>query len=107
MKLSDLIEYLRDTSKLDQLYMDENINVDTEAVEIYMKEALSLESEIKFFRIEETGDDLVFDKDNITYIQLFPVDHAIEVLGFLNLEEGKYDKFETARRLLDYRIKDA
>lgn len=107
MKLTDLIDYLRSPNKLNQLLVEEQLNTDSEVIEIYMKDSLSLESEIKFFEIEETEDNLNFEKDGVTYVQLFPVDHAIEVLGFLNMPRESHENFDVAKRLLEYRIKDA
>ena len=72
-----------------------------------MKNSLSLDSEIKFFSIEETGDLLNFEKNGIRYVQLFPISLAIDALDFLNLPKEKYDDPATAKRLVDYRLKDA
>ena len=108
MKLTTLIDYLKNPNKLDQLFSDEKLNTDSEALEIYMEDSLGLESEIKIFEIEETEDNLVFEKNGVKYIQLFPVEHAIEVLNsYLNLAGKEHSNFEIASRLLEYRIKDA
>ncbi|MOA31148.1 hypothetical protein D3C78_1522900 [compost metagenome] len=67
-----------------------------------------MESEITLFEIEETEDDLVFEKEGVQYIQLFPLDYAIELIEFdLDLKNNGYSDLEIAQRLLEYRQKDA
>ncbi|WP_025762929.1 hypothetical protein [Dyadobacter tibetensis] len=108
MKLVNLIDFLINPKKLEVLYREEGLNTDSEALLIYMENSLDIESEIKFFEIEETDDDLVFEKGDIQYVQLFPVDHAIDLIeSDLELKNRGYSNLEIAERLLEYRIKDA
>jgi hypothetical protein len=80
MKLNNLIEYLVNPEKLEDLYKNENLSTGSEALLIYMREELNLDSEIKFFAVEETEDDLIYEKNGVQYIQLFPIDYAIELI---------------------------
>ena len=108
MKLIDIIEYLRHPDKIGQLYDILNLSTDSEAILIYMKDSLDLNSELKFFEIEKTEDDLVFKENGVTYHQLFPVDHAVEILdSYFSDNERKLDNGGLAKRLLEYRINDA
>jgi hypothetical protein len=108
MKLEDLIKYLVNPEQLEALYQEEEINTESEALLIYMNGALDLESEISVFEIEETEDDLVFEKDCEKYFQLFPIDYAIELIeSDLELKGKGYSDLEIAKRLLNYRLKDA
>lgn len=108
MKLVNLMAYLLNSDKLEELYEREKLDTDSEALLIYMKGELSLDSEIKFFEMEETEDDLVYEKSGTKYLQLFPIDDAIELIeSDLNLKDKGYSDLEIAERLLEYRIKDA
>jgi hypothetical protein len=108
MKLINLVEYLVDPEKLEELYRKENLNIESEALLIYMHGDLSIDSEIIFFEIEETEDDLVYEKDGSKYIQFFPVNYAVELIETdLGLKGKGYSDLEIANRLLEYRIKDA
>jgi hypothetical protein len=108
MKLVNLIDYLINPSRLNKLYKEENINCDTEALLIYMEEKLDIDSNIEFFTIEETEDNLIYKKNNINYFQLFPVEHAVELIeSDLNLKGKELSNLQIANRLLEYRIKDA
>jgi len=104
MKLINLVPYLKSFDSLEELYKLNNLDIKSEAIIIYMEETLAIESEIVFFEIEETKDNLTYKKNGINYIQLFPVNYAMEIIEDL-LGFG-YDELEIAQRLLEYRIKD-
>jgi len=108
MKLIDIIEYLRDPTKEEQLCDTLKLSTDSEAILIYMKGTLDLDSELKFFEIEHTQDELVFEENGVTYCQLLPLDHAVEILdSYFSDTEKKLDNFGLAKRLLEYAINDA
>lgn len=108
MKLVDLIKYLTHPGQLDKLYQEQGLNTESEALLIYLQGALDLKSEAIIFTIEETEDDIVFEKEGVQYIQLFPVDYAIELIeSDLGLNNKGYSDLEIAQRLLEYRQRDA
>jgi len=97
MKYVDIIQYLISPKQLDDLYERIGAAKDSEALLIYMKGALDLESEI-----------YIFEKDGCQYYQLFPVGHAVELIeNDLDLKNKGYSATEVAQRLLDYRLNDA
>lgn len=107
MKLIDLIKYLN-PENLNELVQQQGLNADSEALLIYMQEDLNLEAEISILEIEETEDEIVFEKEGIRYIQLFPIDHAIDLIEHdLNLKDKGYSDLQIAERLLEYRKYDA
>lgn len=108
MKLLDIIDYLRHRHNVGQLFEKLNLSTKSEAILIYMKDSLDLNSELVFFEIEETQDDLIFKKDNVTYHQLFSVDHVVDILSsYFSDREKRLDNIGLAKRLLEYRINDA
>lgn len=108
MKLIDLIEYLKNSFLLEKLYESQKFNSESEAIIVYMKDSISLNSEICFFEIEETEDEMLFEKNGIKYFQFFPIDYAVSLIeSDLNLKNNGYSNSEIAERLLSYRIKDA
>ena len=68
MKLINFIPYLKSFNSLEELYKLNNFNIKSDAILIYMEEALSVKSEIVFFEIEETNDDLFYKNNGINYI---------------------------------------
>lgn len=108
MKLVELIKYLIEPEKLGQLYQSYQLNIESEALLIYLQRNLALEADIAIFEIEETEDDILFEKDEIQYIQLFPLDYAIDLIAFdLDLKNKGYTDLEIAQRLLEYRKRDS
>ena len=108
MKYIDLIQYLINPKQLGNIYQIPNEDSKSEALLIYMKDQLDLESEIAIFSIEETDDDILFMKEGERYIQFFPVDHAVDLVeSDLDLKNKGYSDLEIAKRLLEYRINDA
>lgn len=107
MKLIDLIKYLN-PENLNELIQQQGLNAESEALLIYMQEDLNLEAEISILEIEETEDEIVFEKEGIQYIQLFAIEHAIDLIEHdLNLKDKGYSDIEIAERLLEYRKYDA
>ncbi len=109
MSLTQFIDVLSSPSHLHQLLLDSGLGPEaTEAALIYMEENLSLDSEIRLFGIEDTEDEMVYFEDGVKYIQLFPVDYAIDLIkSDLDLEGKGYSNMKIATRLLEYRLRDA
>lgn len=108
MKLIELIKYLTNPELLEELFLEQGLNIESEVLLIYMEGDLDLTSDISILEIEETEDDLIFEKDGLQYIQLFPIDYAIDLIEFdLNMKDKGYSDLEIAERLLEYRKNDA
>lgn len=108
MKLIELIKYLTNPELLEELFQEQGLNIESEVLLIYMEGDLDLTSDISILEIEETEDDLIFEKDGLQYIQLFPIDYAIDLIEFdLNMKDKGYSDLEIAERLLEYRKNDA
>jgi hypothetical protein len=108
MKLEEAVKYLKDSDGLQQLCITESLTTDPDDLLIYMKKALNIESELSFFSIEETEDYLIFNKDGVQYIQLFPAYYAVNLIeSDLDLLNRGFTNLQIANRLLDYRINDA
>jgi len=108
MKLTNLIELLITHKSLKQLYSEQKLNEESEAILIYMKDILHIDSEIFFFEIEDTDDQLEYEVNGANYIQLFPLNHIADLIeSDLNLKNSGLSILQMAERLLEYRIKDA
>lgn len=108
MKLIELIKYLVNPEMLEEFFQEQRLNTESEVLLIYMKGDLDLASDISILEIEETEDDLIFEKDGEQYIQLFPIEYAKDLIEFdLNMKDKDYSDLEIAERLLEYRKYDA
>lgn len=108
MTLIHLIKYLVHTENLKDLYKGKAINSESEALFIFLKDTIDLQSEVYIFDLEETDGKMNYTKDGVTYIQIFPLDLAIDLIeSDLQLKDKGYSDLQIARRLLEYRIYDA
>lgn len=108
MIFSDLIDVLVDPNKMQEFYSENNINTDSEALIIYMKDKIDFDSEISIFEVEETEDEIFYSKNGIEYVQLFPIFYAKELMeNDLQLLNKGYTYDQIANRLIEYRLRDA
>lgn len=104
MKLKDLVIYLFN-NRVEDLINEYNLNNNSEVILVYMDESLKIDSDIYFYPIEETDDDIIFYRNNKSYIQLFPLDYISDLIKS-NFDKNS-DINEIVKRILEYRIKDA
>ncbi|PTS97899.1 hypothetical protein DBR27_14820 [Flavobacterium sp. HMWF030] len=108
MKLIELIGILFNPEKLEKLIRALGLDTDSEALLVYMREDLYITADIQIFEVEETEDELLFEKDGIKYIQLFPIDHIQNLIEFdLNMKNKRFSETQIAERLLEYRKHNA
>lgn len=108
MNLITLIGYIIDPVRREELYVQQRLDRESEALIIYMKESLSVDSDIYIYSIEETEDDLIFEKNGVKFIQFFPIDYALDLINSdLELMNKGFTDRNIAERLLEYRLKDA
>ena len=105
MKLTELIPFLKDKSKWDNLLTKFNIDKESEEILIYATEHLDIESEVILFEIERTDDKLETTINGVRYIQILPSSLAKDLMEN-DFSQMKSD-FEIANRLLEYSINDA
>ncbi|MBX2916853.1 MAG: hypothetical protein KF856_16410 [Cyclobacteriaceae bacterium] len=106
MKLLELVEYLKNPNSLENLLGKELKNVEIDLIEIYMIESIALDSQIKFFDAEKIPSTIEIEVDGLKYINLFPLYMAQELVEEFTSIYGK-NNLEIAKRLIEYRIKDA
>lgn len=108
MKLTELISILFNPEKLEKLISVLGLDTESEALLVYMEEDLYITADIRIFEVEETEDELLFEKDGIKYIQLFPIEHIQNLIEFdLNMKNKGFSETQIAERLLEYRKNDA
>lgn len=108
MKLTELIGILFNPEKLENLISVLGLDTQSETLLVYMKEDLYMTADIRIFEVEETEDELLFEKDGSKYIQLFPIEHIQNLIEFdLNMKNKGFSETQIAERLLEYRKHDA
>ena len=104
MKLTDLIPYLKNPNKWNDLLAELGIDLNTEEVLIYALDKLELDSEILLIELEKTEDEIEIELNGKKYIQILPTSLAQELL--IDLSNLTTD-IDIAQRLIEYSINDA
>ncbi|MBN8643114.1 MAG: hypothetical protein J0L86_14985 [Flavobacteriales bacterium] len=107
MNLVELVQHLKSLEQAENFIEGELPDVEYDLVDIYMVEKLGLDSEIVFFNAEEIPNKLIINIEGITYENLFPLNLTQEMVEELEASNGKISNIEIAKRLLEYREKDA
>jgi len=105
MKLTELIPFLKDKSKWDNLLTKFNIDKESEEILIYATEHLDIESEVILIELEKTDDKLETTINGVRHIQILPSSLAKDLIE--NDFSQLTGDFEIAKRLLEYCINDA
>jgi hypothetical protein len=105
MKLTDLIPYLKNEKKWDNLLVELNIDTNSEEILIYALHKLDINSDILLIELEKTDDNLEIYIEGNKYVQFFPYSlaHELTTIDFVNLETDS----KIAQRLIEYSINDA
>ena len=105
MNLVDFIEYLKDDKKAAQYVEKHYPGVDYYDAEVYLKGALSIESELAIFDGEKIEGMIEMEVNKEKYYNLFSLDLLVEVYEDYSKFSGS--EREIAQRIIDYRINDA
>lgn len=109
MKLTELVGYLQSEETLEKISGVTSFTAEMDDMIAYMADKLDIDSDIFFFSMEETDDEVNIEKDGRQYIQLFPLILGVEFYSYF--EEvfviENYTEQQKAIRLLDYVMNDA
>jgi hypothetical protein len=106
MKMIDLVAYFRNGGTFEDFCKMQALDSRSEVIEIYAQAPVSLDSQLRFFPIEETGGQAEVVSDGIKYQTLFDVVYFLEVIGERKGRESLGDA-ELAQILISYALKDA
>jgi len=108
MNIIELIPHLKSIDAAEAFVKSTAPNIEYDLVDIFMIGELGLNSEIIFFDAESISDNSIFQKEGIRYENLFPLNMAQEMVEeYVNIYKDGLSDLEIAKRLLDYRQRDA
>jgi hypothetical protein len=105
MKLIDLVTYFRNGGTFKDFCNTQGLNVESEVIEIYAQVPVGLESQLGFFRIEDTQGKAEFSPNGVEYKSLFDFFYFLEAIQ--DLKGAQLSDGEVAQKLLSYALKDA
>lgn len=106
MKLLELITFFREGGTYEQFCTDQTLDYNSEVIEIYAEEPLSVDSKLGFFAIEETEGRIQFQSDGLLYHNLFDFYYFLDVIEEFK-DNSKLEASVLADKLFSYAIKDA
>jgi hypothetical protein len=106
MKLIDLIAFFRGGGTFENFCKEQALNAESEVIEIYAQEPVSLEAQLGFFSIEKTEGRIEFQSEGVQYHNLFDFFYFLEVIEDINDSEEPTNS-ELAQKLFTYAMKDA
>ena len=106
MKLIDLIDYFRGESSFDEFCKRNDLSSESEAIEIFAEQPVTLNSRLGFFPIEETNGRIEIEKDGKAYRNLFSFFYFLDAIDEAKQMEGMENE-ELAGKLFSYAINDA
>jgi len=102
MKLIDLIDYFRNNGELEDFLIEKGLDLESEVVEIYMKECIHIESDLAFFEIEKTEGDIEYPCNGVTYYNFIDFSNFLEVVdGFCSEQYKLYSSRKIAIQIFD------
>jgi hypothetical protein len=107
MNLIELIKHLKSLDKAESFIERELPEIEYDLIDVYMVEKLGLNAEIAFFDAEIIPNRLIIQLEGVNYENLFPLNMLQEMVEDLIQGNDKITDEEIAKRLLEYREKDA
>ncbi len=106
MKLIDLVAYFRHGGTFEGFCREQELDAESEVIEIYAQVPVGLESQLRFFPIEETGGQVEVNFGGIKYENLFDFFFFLQTVGGFK-DEGSVGDAALSETLLSYAMKDA
>ncbi|CAM3147115.1 hypothetical protein DRF59_19970 [Chryseobacterium flavum] len=108
MKLLELVSYFRNGGSYEEFCQLQSLDQQSEVVEIYMKNPLKFDNDLKFFEIEKTEGIFEYESDGVIYSNLFDFYYFLEAIEeSKNKQNQSFSDEEIARLLYNYAINDA
>lgn len=108
MKLVKLVKYFRKGGTYEEFRKMHSLNLESEAVEIYMKLPFSFDNDLAFFEIENTEGNIEYTFNNDFFYNLFDFYYFLDAIEASNRKNNiLLADAIIAKSLYDYAIKDA
>ena len=105
MNLIDFVKYLGSSEKITQYMSEYYADIDYYDAEVYLKNSLSVESELAIFDGDKIEGMIEMHVNNEQYYNLFSLDLLVEV--YEDYSSPTETDYEIAERIINYRINDA
>lgn len=103
MTLLDLVTYFKDGGDFEEFCTQENLNLESEVIEIFAVSPLSIDSELLFVEIEKSEGRNTYIANSSKYENLFDFYYFLDAIE----ESGNMSSEKLTEALFKYAINDA
>jgi len=104
----EIIGHLKSIEKAQNFIKSELLNAEFDQIDTCLKGSLEVRSEVRFFDAETIPSSLLVEIDREQLVNLFPLNLLQEMIEeYENIPGRKLTNLEIARKILEYRMKDA
>jgi len=108
MNLVDLVHYFKNGASYEEFCLSQSLDLESEAIEVYMKRPFDINNELAFFEIEKSNGKIEYFFEGASYFNLFDFYHFLDTIEESRYETNKHlADDEIARILLAYADNDA
>lgn len=105
MNLINLVFFFRAGYSIDDFHQMNNLNKESEVIEIYMQKPFGIENELSFFEFEKAEGKIEYSSNGIVYHNLLDMHYFMDMVSEF-LKTSLTDE-DIALRTLNYAINDA
>jgi hypothetical protein len=108
MKLLELVQYFRNGGSYTEFCQLQDLNTESEVIEIYMEQPWEIDKDLAFFEIEITEGNIEYSANGKEYSNLFDFYYFLDAIEESNNDENQSLSNEKLTKLLySYAINDA
>lgn len=108
MTLVDLVRYFKSGVSYEEFCLSQSLDLESEAIEVYMKGPFDINNELAFFEIEKSNGKIEYFFEGANYFNLFDFYHFLDTIEeSRNTKNRHLTDDEIARILLAYADNDA
>lgn len=108
MTFAEAIDAFKSMTTTKELVSQTLGDLEAGLIDVYLKDNPEIDSEIVFFDVDKIPGMLEITVDGIRYVNLFPLEMLQEMVqDYSKLSSGKLSDSEIAKKILDYRMRDA
>lgn len=106
MKFYEIIEYLKTIDATEKIIASQLGDLEIGLIDVYLIDKLDFNSEVKFFDVATIPNDLNITINGVHYVNLLPLQVLQEMIEDY-FEQTSLSNMAIAKKILEYRIKDA
>ncbi|SIP96050.1 hypothetical protein SAMN05880574_10313 [Chryseobacterium sp. RU37D] len=106
IKFSELIEKIQ-KGETEQFLLDNSIEIEYDLIDLYTKDTVNINCEVRFFNAEEIVNEIFINVDGIDYENICPLNMLEDLVNDFTPDNPDLNSTEIANKILSYLENDA